>query len=299
LIYSTFLGNGSDSANAIAIDAQGDAFIAGSANSADLPGYPAGFQTKVNGTTNAFVVELASAVTPPPATVNAASFAPGVAVAPNSIAAVFGSHLAIQTLSASDTLGTSLGGTTVTVKDSALTVAPAQLFYVSAGQVNFLIPAGLATGSAQVQITAGDGVVSVGSLTIANIGPGIFTADGVLPVGTLLQYDAQGNLASQTLVQYDTVANKFVPTPIRLGGTGTSTFLVLYGTGFRNSLTAQTTVTIGSQTVTPAYAGIQPTDAGLDQLNVQIPNSLAGSGDTTVTLNSAGTSSNTVHIAIQ
>jgi uncharacterized protein (TIGR03437 family) len=299
LIYSTFLGNTSDSANAIAIDSQGNAYIAGSAGSSDLPGYPAGFQTKIKGTANAFVVALASATAQPTSTVNAASFAGGASVAPNSIAAVFGSHLAIQTLAASGSLGTSLGGTAVTVKDSSSASAPAQLFFVSPGQVNFLLPAGLATGPAQVQITAGDGVVSVSSVTIANVGPGIFTSDGKLAVGQAQHVDAQGNQTFQDLVQYNSQSGQFTASPINLGLQGASTYLILYGTGIRNVLNGQSTITIGGQTVTPAYAGIQGTFAGLDQVNLQIPNSLAGAGDVSITFNSAGIASNTVHVAIQ
>jgi hypothetical protein len=63
LAYSTYLGgsgsNGAgDYGNAIAVDASGDAFVAGSTASGDFPASSAAFQTSLHGTSNAFVTEL-------------------------------------------------------------------------------------------------------------------------------------------------------------------------------------------------------------------------------------------------
>jgi hypothetical protein len=65
LIYSTYVGgNKSDSGNSIAVNASGDAFVAGGTTSTTFPVMPAGaFQTRLNGTTNAFVFELGSSGT--------------------------------------------------------------------------------------------------------------------------------------------------------------------------------------------------------------------------------------------
>ena len=53
-------------------------------------------------------------------------------------------------------------GTTVKVTDSAGHEQSAALFFVSQGQVNFLMPAGTALGAATVTITSGDGTSSKG-----------------------------------------------------------------------------------------------------------------------------------------
>ena len=55
------------------------------------------------------------------------------------------------------------------------TLAP--LFYVSPGQVNYLIPASIAPGAATVQITAGDGTVSTGTMQVRQTAPAVFTAN--------------------------------------------------------------------------------------------------------------------------
>jgi hypothetical protein len=60
VIYSTYVGgSGNDSGNAIALDASGDAFVAGATSSTDFP-HTGGYQTSLKGTLNAFVFELSS-----------------------------------------------------------------------------------------------------------------------------------------------------------------------------------------------------------------------------------------------
>jgi uncharacterized protein (TIGR03437 family) len=78
-----------------------------------------------------------------------------------------------------------------------------------------------------------------------------------------------------------------------------------FGTGFRHiSSPGALTVLMNGQSVPYQYAGAQG-DIGLDQLNVQLPNSLAGSGNVSVamsvqdTVDNVTVTSNAVVLNIQ
>src|SRR5262249_30689019 len=111
------------------------------------------------------------------ACVSAASFKPS-ALATESIVAAFGAEMASSTLVASSgLLPTSLGGTSVIVRDSANDEKLAQLFFVSPEQVNFLMPAGLVDGEATVVVTNSEGRISTDSVTLAPVAPALFAAN--------------------------------------------------------------------------------------------------------------------------
>src|SRR5262249_58668184 len=99
----------------------------------------------------------------------------------------FGVNLSTDTLQASALpLPTVLGGTTVKVRDRAGIERLSPLFYVAPTQINYLIPSDTAIGTAIVTVTNANGVVTTGFALIANIAPGVFTADGSgrgLPAG--------------------------------------------------------------------------------------------------------------------
>ena len=95
-------------------------------------------------------------------------------VTPDSIAALFGVGLSVQTGKASTRpLPTTLAGVTVRVNNVA-----AGLFFASPGQVNFLIPAGTALGTANILVTASDGSMRTGAVEVANAAPSLFTFNG-------------------------------------------------------------------------------------------------------------------------
>ncbi len=57
-----------------------------------------------------------------------------------------------------------------------------------------------------------------------------------------------------------------------LGSAGDELVVTLYGTGFRNvNSAAAASITIGGVQAQILYIGAQPTDPGLDQVNVVVP----------------------------
>jgi uncharacterized protein (TIGR03437 family) len=248
-------------------------------------------------------VVLSGSVPSTVASVSAASFS-GTALAAESIVAGFGVKLATATASATtQPLPTTLAGTTVKVKDSAGTERSAQLFFVSPMQVNYLIPAGTANGTATVTITSSDGSVATGTLNIVTVAPGLISANASgqgVAAGFALRVKADGSQVFEPLATFDAAQNRFVAVPIDLSNANEQVFLILFGTGFRNvSRLADVSARIGGQDAEVSFAGPQGGFAGLDQLNARLPRTLIGRGEVDVVLTVAGQTANVVRVSVK
>jgi uncharacterized protein (TIGR03437 family) len=73
---------------------------------------------------------------------------------------------------------------------------------------------------------------------------------------------------------------------------------MIFGTGLRFG-SALPTLTIGGVNVTPTFSGPQGGFVGLDQINFQIPASLAGRGEVDLTITIDGRTSNVGRLRIQ
>ncbi len=235
------------------------------------------------------------------ANVSAASFLEG-ALAPESIAAAFGTNLATSVqLANSLPLPKSLLGTTVKVRDAAGIERLSRLFIVTPTQVNFEVPPSTATGAATFTVTTGAGVVSTGVVQIANVAPGFFAANANgegAAASVVLRVRENGEQIFEPVAQLDS-NGKFVTRPIDLGPDTDQVFLVGFGTGwrFRSSLAASS-ATIGGENAEVLFVG--PTGLiGLDQSNIRLSRSLRMRGEVQVKLTVDGKTTNTVLINIQ
>ncbi len=234
-------------------------------------------------------------------TVSAASFTGG-SLAPDSIAAGFGTALATTTVAATGLpLPVTLAGTTVKVRDSLGVERSAPLFFVSPTQVNYLIPTGTAAGTANITITNSLGEAS-GTTSIAAVAPGLFTANSTgtgVAAAVALRIRGDGSQSYEPVSRFDATSNRYVSVPIALGPLTDQVFLLLYGTGLRNRITLNgVTATIGGTNSEVSFAGAQPDFVGLDQVNVRVARSLAGRGDVDVVLTADGKPANTVQVNI-
>ncbi|MFN0122565.1 MAG: hypothetical protein ACKV2V_18875 [Blastocatellia bacterium] len=235
-------------------------------------------------------------------TVSAASFTSGVA--PESIASLFGTGLATTTASAATTtLPTTLGGVSVTVRDSAGTTRNAPLFFVSPGQINYQIPAGTAAGTATVAVLQGTTSVGEGTINVTAVKPGLFTFNSGgtgLPAAYLIRV-RNGVQTFESLATYNTGTSSFNAVPIDLSASADQVYLVLFGTGIRNAgALSGVTCTVGGTNATVAYAGSQSGFVGVDQVNVLLPNSLSGrNANLDVALSVNGTAANTVSVNVR
>jgi uncharacterized protein (TIGR03437 family) len=245
----------------------------------------------------------ASSAAPSLAAVNAASYSTAM-LAPNSIAGLFGVEMARATqIAGSLPLPTALAGSQVVIRDALGIARPAPLFFVSPNQINFLVPKETATGVATLQSRLDDGFVSCGLITIANVAPGLFTANASgsgVAAGLALRVKPNGMQIYEAIARFDPARNQFTPIPIDLGPAGEEVYLILYGTGIRyHSGLSNVIVTIGGVAVGALYAGPVAGLEGLDQVNLLLPRSLIGRGEVDVVLTVDGKMANPVRVSIR
>ena len=236
-------------------------------------------------------------------TVSAASYS--TTLAPESIAALFGVNLATSTKAANTTpLPTALDGTTVKVKDSAGVERAAPLFFVSPTQINYQIPAGTSAGTATVSISVNNTLSASGSVIIASVAPGLFTADASgqgYPAAVVYRYRNNALISVEAVARFDTAQNKFVAVPVDLGPDTDTLFLILFGTGIRNrSNLSNVAATIGGAAAEAAFASAQGDLIGVDQLNLRISRTLVtASGDVNVVVSVDGKAANTAKLSFK
>lgn len=229
---------------------------------------------------------------------SSASFVQPGLLAPDAIASAFGPGLAAGTGGAvSADLPEEILGTSVDIEDAAGTTHRAKLFAVTPTQINLLVPAGVAPGSAIIRVNSGAGGTVVGSVAISTVAPGIYTANqqgtGV-PAGFQLYVPAVGERVQSLLA--DAGANA---APIDLGAAGDQVYLILFGTGMRGS-TRGASATVGGFSVPLAGPVAHGVFAGLDQINLgPLPRELIAAGDVEVRVVVDGKPANVVTIHIQ
>jgi uncharacterized protein (TIGR03437 family) len=234
--------------------------------------------------------------------VNAASYAPadfpGGAIAQGSIFAVFGAALGpANPLSASASpLQKTLGGVSITVTQGATTVNAIPL-YVSATQVNAIMPSNAPIGAVQVVVkynnlsslpsTAQVAKTNVALFTIpfSGMGPGAivnFVNGAVSPVNSLTAP------ATPNQTEY-------------LFGTGLGASLNGDDTNppQKGSLPVGVTVRVGNKSVAPSYSGRSSCCAGEDEITFTVPpDTLLGCYVPVQVVTSDGTPSNVATMAI-
>lgn len=235
--------------------------------------------------------------------VSAASFARDI-VAAEMIVAMFGVDLATEVkVGETVPLPITLAGTTVTIRDSAGVQRAAPLFFVSPGQINYLVPAGLALGPATLTVTTSNNKRSVGTLNVQAVAPGLFAANANgagVPAAVLFRQKANGQQSLEEISQAQ--AGALVPKPIDLGPNGDIVLVVAFGTGIRgrSNNASAVTCTLGGTRIDVPFASAQGGLVGLDQLNLgPLPRSLAGRGNVDLVITVDGKVANTMLLNIR
>jgi uncharacterized protein (TIGR03437 family) len=169
-------------------------------------------------------------------------------------------------------------------------------------QVNFFIPAVIAPGRVGVRVVSGDGTITIGEIQVTRVAPGLFAANadgnGVASA-VVVRVKSDNSQTVEDVFRFDPVQSRFVPNPISFGPGSDRLILVLFGTGLRFALPGGVSLTLGSTSVPVDFAGANPVFIGLDQVNAEIPRTLMGSGEITISLTVEGQAANTLTMAIQ
>jgi uncharacterized protein (TIGR03437 family) len=226
------------------------------------------------------------------AILNSASYTHGVA--PGGIMSIFGSNLASATGGAPlIPLPAMMAGTWVTMNGIAV-----PLYYVSAAQLNVQVPFEIPANSSATLRIENNGESVFGTVTVGNTAPAIFTVNS--------QGTGQGAILNQS---YQLVDASHPATP-------GSTYLLIYCIGLGAvsnppadgaaspgdppaTTGATPQVTVGGVQASVSFSGLAPGFAGLYQVNVLVPASVAAGSAVPVVISVGGVSSNTATIVVQ
>jgi uncharacterized protein (TIGR03437 family) len=292
LLFSSPLWIGTEMQGGIAVDASGAVYVTGEVSVNDTS-TATGFQPNFGGgQEDAYVLKIAGGPVAPSISgvSNGASFQPGIV--PGSWATIQGGNLSSKT----DTWDSFIvnGKLPTSVDDVSVTVGgqSAYVYYISAGQINFIVPE-VPAGTQPVVVTNSAGSSPPVNATVNTFGPAFFPWPDSQVVATRQDFTyavKNGTFAGLTT------------TPAKPGDT-----IILWGTGFGptnpapgqgeetpSNATYSTdtlpTVTIDNVSATVYGAALAPGFAGLYQVAIQVPVSLSD-GDWPVVASIGGVSS--------
>jgi uncharacterized protein (TIGR03437 family) len=232
---------------------------------------------------------------------NAASFMPaGVpagAIAQGSIFTIFGAQLGpTKAVTASSfPLGTTLGGVSITVVQGSTSVSAIPV-YVSAGQINAIMPSKAPLGMVSLQVVVNNARSNMAPVQVVGSAFGTFTANGTgIGPGVLYNFVAQNN---QPINSPNVTAKP--GQVITLWGTGLGPIATADNVPpTAGNLPVQVQVFVGGQPATVQYSGRSTCCSGVDQVVFTVPSNAPSGCWVPVYVKTAGTTiSNFVTMAI-
>ena len=189
---------------------------------------------------------------------------------------------------------TILEGTQVLMQNRPLTLS-----YVSPGQIDAFVPAGMNAGTQQLTVIR-DGTRSSGvDVLVSQVGPGLFSLDGSGQGQGAISVTSTGSLAA----------------PEQPAKRGQSISIYCTGLGAVNgnspqdgeatplspllATSATPKVTIGGVDAPVSFSGLAPTSVGIYVVTVQVPDTVSPGGNVPVMLTIGGLNSNTVTMAVR
>jgi uncharacterized protein (TIGR03437 family) len=199
------------------------------------------------------------------------------AVAPGSIASIYGQRLAQGSAAAGAfPLPATLAGAAVTVNG-----IPAPLLYASSGQINFQVPPQTSAGTATVAVSVTGTPVGATAITVQTAAPGIFL------IGQSAAAIPSSVSAGGVVALFVTGLGAVTP-PVEAAAAAPLNSL--------STANAAVTATVGGQPAQVLFAGLAPGFAGLYQVNIVVPQLAPGSYP--VQISAGGAASNLAPITV-
>jgi uncharacterized protein (TIGR03437 family) len=203
--------------------------------------------------------------------VNAGNFAPpglpNGAIARGSIFSIFGTNIGPATgvQVSSFPIATTLAGVSIQVTQGATNVAALPL-YVSAGQINALMPSNTPLGLVSVRVTFNNAKSNPSTVQVASSSFAFFSIAAGIGPGVFQNFVASDNQP----VNSPTVTAK--PGQVITGyGTGLGPVPTDNVAPTQGNLATTVEVTVGGQSAKVLYSGRSPCCSGLDQIVFQVP----------------------------
>ena len=227
----------------------------------------------------------------PQRVLNGASYAPaGNPIAPGEFIALFGTGMASSAKVAAPPYPLTLNGVTVLVNGKQ-----APLYYVSATQINALVPYSTQGPTATVVVQNGTASSNTVTVPVAATAPGVFALDqSGTGAGAVLHANYSVVNAANPAVPGETVL-------VYLTGMGAVTPSVADGAipGASNINATPLSVYVADVSVTPSYAGLAPGFPGLYQMNVMIPTAISVTGPVPLAINTPNAFHDQVSVVVQ
>ncbi len=236
----------------------------------------------------AVLLACCSALSAQVTVLNGASFRSGQPITPGSWAAAFGAFTGVtQTTASTSPIPKTLGGVTVTVNGVA-----APVYFVSATQVNFLVPFAVTPGLRAVEVKTAAATLT-GNVRVMSAAPGIFAnsiGGAVLNQDGALNTDAARARRGQVIQIFAT-------------GPGALSRSIEDGVPAPSSPLATTTSTpevfVAGAPAKVEFSGMAPGFSGLWQINVIVPDLAFVTGRVPLQVYMDGVDSNEVTIFVQ
>jgi len=277
-------GSGTADLSSVALGAGGKAFNGVVLSSSD-PGFEIFFGVQMA------AVSGSGVFLNPQRVLNGASYAPaGNPIAPGEFVSLFGTGMASSAKVVAPPYPFTLNGVTVLINGKQ---APVQ--YVSATQINALVPYSTQGPTATIVVQNGAASSNTVTVPVAATAPGVFALDqSGTGAGAVLHSNYSVVNAANPAVPGETVL-------VYLTGMGAVTPAVADGAipGASNINATPLSVYVADVSVTPSYAGMAPGYPGLYQMNFTIPLTISTTGPVPLAINTPNAFHDQVYVTVQ